>query len=88
MSLDEPGIAVGAQLHAPLTPNLTISPFGRFSYSQSEGAGGLVGLEANYKLGSVVGISARLSYRTDDLLTQPEGAGAGLAGSAALTLDF
>src|SRR5439155_1128169 len=48
-SLDEPGLAVGAQLHAPITPALTLSPFGRFSYSQSEGAGGLLGIEARYK---------------------------------------
>jgi hypothetical protein len=62
-SLGEPGIAVGAQLHAPLTPSLTLSPFGRFSYSQGEGAGGLLGLEAHYKLAPWVGISATLSYR-------------------------
>lgn len=94
-SLDEPGIAAGAQLHAPLTPALTLSPFGRFSYSQSEGAGGLAGLEARYKFAHGVGISATLSYRKNDLLSEPEGShkkdlseAEGLAGRAALTLDF
>ena len=87
-SLGEPGIAVGGKLHAPLTPKLTLIPFGRFSYSQSEGAGGLAGLEAHYKLAPFVGISATMSYRKDDLLTAPEGAAEGWQGRAALTLSF
>jgi hypothetical protein len=87
-SLDEPGIAVGAQLHAPLTPKLTLRPFGRFSYSQSDRAGGVAGVEAEYKLAPWVGISATLSYRRDDLLSEPEGAAEGVQGRAAVTLDF
>jgi hypothetical protein len=87
-SLDEPGIAAGAQLYAPLTPKLTLSPFGRFSYSQSEGAGGQLGLEAQYKLTPWLGISATLSYRKQDLLTGAEGASEGLQGRGAMTLEF
>ena len=87
-SLDEPGIAAGAQLHAPLTPKLTLSPFGRFSYTESQGAGGLLGLEAQYKLTPWLGISATLSYRKEDLLTEPEGASEGLQGRGAMTLEF
>ena len=87
-SLDEPGIAAGAQLHAPLTPKLTLSPFGRFSYTEGQGAGGLLGLEAQYKLTPWLGISATLSYRKEDLLTEPEGASEGLQGRGAMTLEF
>jgi hypothetical protein len=71
-----------------LTPKLVLSPFGRFSYSEKEGAGGLLGLEARYDLTPLVGISARLSYRENDILTEPEGAAEGLQGRAALTLKF
>ncbi|HEX5085213.1 MAG TPA: hypothetical protein VFY40_24515, partial [Blastocatellia bacterium] len=88
MSLDEPGIAVGAQAHWAPKPSLRLSAFGRASFSESEGAGGLGGIEAQYNITPLVGISARLSYRKKDLLTQPEGAAEGLEGRAALTFDF
>ncbi len=87
-SLDEPGIAVGAQAHWAPMPSLRLSAFGRASFSESEGVGGLGGVEAQYNITPLVGISARLSYRKKDLLTQPEGAAEGLEGRAALTFDF
>jgi hypothetical protein len=87
-SLDEPGIAVGGQLHWSPTPQLRLSPFGRASFSESEGAGVYGGLEVQYNLSPLVGISGRLTYREDDLLAQPEGAKERWEGRAALTLDF
>ena len=50
--LGEAGVAVGGQLHAPLTKSLTLSPFARLSYGSSEGVGGQLGLEARYMLAS------------------------------------
>jgi Domain of unknown function (DUF4157) len=81
------GLAVGGQLHAQLTPSLTLSPFARLSYGSGEGTGGVLGLEARYRLGPV-GLSATLSYRKDDILSEPENASEGLQGRAALTLKF
>lgn len=88
VGLGEPSVAMGAQLHAALTPQLTLVPFGRFSYSKSEGAGGLAGLEAQYKLTPLVGVSATLSYRKDDILSEPDGAAEGLGARAAITFGF
>ncbi len=85
--LDEGGIAVGGQLHAPVTKSLTLSPFGRLSYGSSEGVGGTLGLDARYMLGPV-GLSLTLSYRKQDILSEPESASEGLQGRAALTLKF
>jgi Domain of unknown function (DUF4157) len=85
--LGEGGVAVGGQLHAPLTRSLTLSPFGRLSYGSSEGAGGVLGLEARYMIGPV-GLSATLSYRKADILSAPEGASEGLQGRAAIVLKL
>jgi hypothetical protein len=81
-----PGMAIGAQAHIPATPRLRLSPFARGTATSTGGY--LLGVEVQYDLLDWVGLSGTIGIRQNDLLAEPEGAGEGVFGSAALTLDF
>lgn len=89
---DPSGLAVGAKLHdlpavSKLTPKLHVSPFVRGTVADS--AGYYVGADVTYDLLPHVGISAKIGYRDNDLLSEPEGRpGEGVEGGAAVTGRF
>ncbi|HEX5708283.1 MAG TPA: DUF4157 domain-containing protein [Pyrinomonadaceae bacterium] len=88
------GVAVGGKLHdipvmSKLTPKLHVSPFVRGTLAEGTGGGYYLGADISYDLLPQVGISARIGYREDDLLSEPEGKpGEGLEGSLGVTGRF
>jgi hypothetical protein len=87
-SLNDPAVAVGAQLRnlSVLTPRLQFSPFLRATAADPLGI--YAGVNVSYDLAPWVGITGTLAFRHNDLLAEPEGKGSGFEGGVGLTTRF